>query len=136
LRRRAEAQLWHENRDPGTVFAYFSKHEPISARGRLAMARAMLAQGDRANAERYVRYVWRQDPLPEDVEAQVLDKFAGMLSRSDRKARMDCRLYAGDLTAGLREAHRLGGNDLAIAQAWAAVSRKAGNAGALLEAVP
>jgi soluble lytic murein transglycosylase len=136
LRRRAEAQLWHENREPGTVFAFFSKGEPISARGRLAMARALLAQGDNAGAARFVRYVWRQDPLPEDVEAQVLDNFGSMLSRADRKARMDYRLYAGDLTAGLREARRLGGNDWAIAQAWAAVARKAHNAGALLEAVP
>jgi soluble lytic murein transglycosylase len=136
LRRRAEAQLWHENRDPETVFAFFKKHQPISARGRLAMARALMARGDRARASRFVRQVWREDALPSALEDNVLESFGSLLSRADHKTRMDLRFYSDDLAAGLREAHRLGGNDLSIGKAWAAVSRKARNAGALLDAVP
>ncbi len=41
-----------------------------------------------------------------------------------------------DAEAGLRAATRLGGDELAIGRARAAVMRKAGNAKALLEAVP
>ena len=49
---------------------------------------------------------------------------------------MERRFYADDVEAGLRAAERLGGNDLTIARARAAVMRKAGNAKALLDAVP
>ena len=48
IRRRAEMQLWQEKRDPATVLAFFRSGKPVSARGRLAFARALLAQGDRA----------------------------------------------------------------------------------------
>jgi len=50
--------------------------------------------------------------------------------------RMEARFYAGDATAGLRAAERLGGNDLIVAKARAAVLAKARNAKALLDAVP
>jgi soluble lytic murein transglycosylase len=49
---------------------------------------------------------------------------------------MDARFYADDVATGLRAAERLGGAELAIGRARAAVERKAGNAKALLEAVP
>ncbi len=49
---------------------------------------------------------------------------------------MERRFYADDVAGGLRAAERLGGDDLAIARARAAVLRKAGNAKALLDAVP
>jgi soluble lytic murein transglycosylase len=62
--------------------------------------------------------------------------FGGMLTPADHKFRMERRFYADDAAAGLRAGERLGGNNLAIARARAAVIRKAGNAKALLDAVP
>ena len=62
--------------------------------------------------------------------------FAGLITADDDKARMDARLYAEDDDAGLRAAHHLDATQLAIAKARAAVINKAGNAKALLEAVP
>ena len=49
---------------------------------------------------------------------------------------MDMRLYAEDVEGGLRAANRAGGNAPAIAKARIAVINKAGNAKALLDAVP
>jgi len=136
LRRRAESQLWHEKRDPATVLAFFASTQPASTKGRLVLARALLAQGDRARAQHYVREVWRQDSMSAELEAQVLEGFGELINRADHKARMDRRLYDEDTDDGLRAAQRLGGNDLVIARARVAVINKAGNAGALLEAVP
>ena len=136
LRKRAEAHLWHERREAGTVFAFFSKQPPASGRGRLAAARALLAQGDRAEAQAYVREAWRQDAFPAELEAQILENFGELLTRADHKARMDRRLYADDFEAAMRAAKRLGGHQPLIAQAHSALNRKASNAGALLEAVP
>src|SRR5262249_5972410 len=42
LRRRAEAALWRERLDPETVRAYFDKDQPLTAQGKVALARALL----------------------------------------------------------------------------------------------
>ena len=136
LRRRAEAVLWQERSDPPTVLAFFKTDPPRTAKGRFALARALLPQGDSAGAQQAISDAWRGDSFSADLEAQARDMFAGLITSADDKARMDARLYAEDDDAGLRAAHHLDGTQLAIAKARAAVINKAGNAKALLEAVP
>ena len=136
LRRRAEAMMWTERPDPAAVRAYFAKNPPLTAKGQFALARALLAQGDRAGAQAQVRDAWRNDAFGADLEAQVLEAFGGLLTAADHKARMDMRLYAEDTDGGLRNAKRAGGNAPAIAKARIAVIKKAGNAKAALDAVP
>jgi len=136
LRRRAEAVLWQERDDPAVVRAYFKTDPPRTAKGRFALARALLAQGDSAGAQQLVSDAWRGDGFSADLEIQARDMFAGLVTTADDKARMDARLYVEDDDAGLRAAHHLDGAQLAIAKARAAVINKAGNAKTLLEAVP
>ena len=62
--------------------------------------------------------------------------FGNLLTRADHKVRMDQRFYADDVEAGMRAATRLGGDDLAIGRARAAVIKRLNNAKALLDAVP
>ncbi|MPZ55252.1 MAG: transglycosylase SLT domain-containing protein [Rhizobiales bacterium] len=136
FRRRAEARLWVERREPRAVFAFFSDQEPLGALGKLAMARALLVHGDRAAAEKYARSAWREDDFSADLEAQVLEMFGSLLTAADHKARMGTRLYADDLATAVRAAKRLGAAEVAIVKARVAVNRKAKNAAALLNAVP
>jgi len=63
LRRRIEAALWDDRRDDTTVWSWFGNESPISAKGKFALAKAMLARGDRTNAERLVREAWRNDGM-------------------------------------------------------------------------
>ena len=135
LRRKAEAILYQERPDPAAVKAFFAQTKPLSAKGRLALARALVALGDRKGAEALVRGVWHADALSQEVEARTLEVYGDVLTRADHKARMDRRLY-DDAEAGLRMANRLGGEEIAIAKARIAVLKKAGNAKALLDAVP
>jgi len=136
FRRRAENALSNDKLDDSTVRSFFAERQPTTAKGRYVLARALLAQGDRAGAEALVRHAWRSDDCSADVEKRVLEMFPGMLTAADHKARMEQRFYVDDVEAGLRAAERLGGNDLLIARARAAVIRKAGNAKALLDGVP
>ena len=136
FRRRAENALWNDGVDASVVRAFFAKQPPTTAKGRFMLARVLLAQGDRTAAAALVRYAWRHDEFSADVEKKVLEMFGDMLSIADHKARMEARFYADDVAAGLRAAERLGGNELAIGRARAAVLRKAGNAKSLLDAVP
>ncbi|HMG80347.1 MAG TPA: lytic transglycosylase domain-containing protein [Xanthobacteraceae bacterium] len=136
LRRRAEAVLWQERSDPTTVLAFFKTDPPRTAKGKFALARALLSQGDSGGAHQAISDAWRSDGFSADLETQTRDMFAGLITSDDDKARMDARLYAEDDDAGLRAAHHLDATQLAIAKARAAVINKAGNAKALLEAVP
>jgi len=136
FRRRAENALWNDRLDDATVLAYFSNHKPHTAKGRYMLARALLAKGDRAGAAALVRYAWRHEDCSADVENKVLEMFGSLLTPADHKARMEQRFYANDIEAGTRAAHRLGGNEIAIARARAAVIKRLNNAKALLDAVP
>jgi soluble lytic murein transglycosylase len=136
FRRRAENALWNDKLDDASVRAFFAQHKPTTAKGRYVLARALLAQGDRTAAEALVRQAWREEDCSADVEKKVIEMFGGLLTRADHKARMEQRFYAEDVEAGLRAGERLGGNDLVIARTRAAVIKKAGNAKALLDAVP
>ena len=136
LRRRLEAALWDDRRDDATVWAWFENESPLSAKGKFSLARAMLARGDRANAERLVRDAWRNDSMSEDTESTALDLFGALLTPGDTKARMDLLLYGSEHEAALRAAKRLGAAQVALAKARIAAYRKASNTRALLDAVP
>src|SRR5262249_49662954 len=61
LQRRGEGSLWDDKRDAATVRNYFVGSEPRSGKGRLAMARALLTQGDQPGAPGDVREARRRD---------------------------------------------------------------------------
>ena len=137
LRRRLEAALWDDRREDAAVWSWFENQSPVSAKGRLALAKAMIARGDRANAERLVRQAWRNDAMSEDTEGNVLEMFGPFLNGGDHRARMDTLLYGTENeAAGMRAAKRLGSGHVALAKARIAANRKGGNLKALLDAVP
>ena len=135
FRRRAEARLWQERSDPTTVRRFVGT-QPTSARGRLALARAMLSDGDRAGATREVRAVWQSAELSAELEAAVIDSFRDELTLADDIARMDQRIGAKDFAAAMRAAKRVGSTQVAIVKACEAAETNVTKGGALLEAVP
>ena len=136
LCRRAEAALWKERLGPQMVRAYFDKDQPLTAQGKFALARALLLDGERAEAQKLVRESWRYDNFSGDLEAQILDVFKDLITDVDHKTRMDMRLYAADVDGAMRSASRAGGNAPAIAKARVAVIKKAADAKAQLDGVP
>ena len=137
LRRRIEAALWDDRRDDATVWSWFGNELPISAKGKFALAKAMIARGDRTNAERLVREAWRHDGMSEDTETAALDMFGALLTAGDHKARMDLLLYGTEQEAGgMRAAKRLGAGHVALGKARIAANKKSSNLKTLLDAVP
>jgi soluble lytic murein transglycosylase len=136
FRRRAEAMLWVENIKPAQALSFFKDSPPQSGIGRMVLARALLAQGDKERGGALVCQAWRNDGLSEDVEKQVLDRYSEFLTRDDHKARVEKRLAAGENEAATRTARRLGKPELAIVQARIALNKKNGNAKKLLDGVP
>jgi soluble lytic murein transglycosylase len=138
LRRKAEAQLFQERIDAAAIRKYFANGggKPLTAKGKFALARALMAQGDRKGAEALVKEAWRNDAFSHDVELKMQEQFGEFLTRGDHKARMDRRLYEkNDTETGLRAANRLGGHEPAIAKARAAMLSKGGDK-KLVDAVP
>ena len=136
LRRRAEAALWQQQADRRAVIDFFKGDPPRTAKGRFALARALLGEGDQAGAQAAVREAWRKDSFSADLETQARDMFAGLITPADDKARMDARFDLEDDDAGMRAAQHLGALEIAIAKARTAVINKSSKAKALLEEVP
>ncbi len=134
MRRRAESLLWQERRDAAAVRRFISD-DPVSDKGRFALARVLLADGDRDGAQRWVRETWRAQELSERLESDALTAFPDLLTRDDHRARMDKRIGAKDLAGAMRAARRLGGDDVAVVKACAAVAASASTAQSLLDAV-
>jgi soluble lytic murein transglycosylase len=135
LRRRAETRLWQERRDAATV-RHFVGERPASVPGRLAVARVLLAEGDRADASREVRAVWQSADMSAELEAAIVNTFPGELTADDDVARMDRRIGAKDFGAAMRAAKRLGSAQIAIVKACEAAEANAKKGQTLLAAVP
>jgi soluble lytic murein transglycosylase len=120
LRRRAEAHLWQEKADAATVHA-FTSDQPLTAKGRFALARTLLGEGDRVGAERIAKAAFRSEELSERAETDVLEVFRDMFDRDDFQARMDKMIGAKDMSAAMRAARRVGDDAVAIVKACSAV---------------
>jgi soluble lytic murein transglycosylase len=135
LRRRAEVKLWQDRRDGATVLR-FLQEGPISSVGRLALARVLMSGGERAEAAREVRTVWRSAELSAELETAILSEFRDALESADYRVRMDRRIGAKDFGSAMRAAKHLGDGGVAIVKACAAVDAASSKGEALLDAVP
>jgi soluble lytic murein transglycosylase len=135
LRRRAEARLWQERREASTVRRFIGG-QPVSAIGRLALARVLQGEGDRAGAEREIRAVWQLAEMSAELETAVSNEFPGVLTFADDSTRMDRRIGAKDFGAAMRAAKRLGSGRVAIVKACGAAEANSKKGKALLGEVP
>ena len=135
LRRRAEARLWQERRDAVTVGSFVGA-QPLSAHGRLALARALLSEGDRTGASREVRVVWHSAELSAELEMAIANAFRDELTAADDIVRMDRRIGAKDFGAAMRAAKRLDPARVALVKACEAAEANTSKSGPLLAAVP
>jgi len=136
LRRRAERVLLAENRSPAVVTAFFGDTAPLSGEGKIALARALAAGGDRATVTALVRDAWREDELTESLENAVLSDFGPLLTRADHKARADRFSYKPDTERAMRAAARAGSDIVALTKARLAIARRDANGASLLAQVP
>ena len=95
LRRKAELVLWQDRTDPAAVIAFFRTEPPRTAKGKFALARAMMSQGNSAGAQR----ACQRDPGVTTVSHQILKtRLATHLlawsPRTTTKSAWTARLYA------------------------------------------
>jgi len=133
LRGNSERALFNENPPAADVLAAFGDTQPETAEGAFVLSRALVAKGNNAQAAKIVRKVWRTQSLDKPFEDKFLGAFSGLMTVADHRARMDLLLYRGRVA----QAKRFGdlGQAQSLYKAWAAVTSKSPNAGALLGSV-
>ncbi|NOZ32149.1 MAG: lytic transglycosylase domain-containing protein [Alphaproteobacteria bacterium] len=108
---------------------------PNTIDAQLALAAAYVSDGQRGRAAPIVASVWVNNFLDAKTEARILDQFGGLLTRKEHWART-VRLLMFDRAKGAERIMRfLSPAQKSLALARIAVSRRAGNAGALIDRV-
>ncbi|WP_245974175.1 lytic transglycosylase domain-containing protein [Bosea caraganae] len=117
FRRRAEEALISEKKSNAVIRAFFHAQRPVSPVGRVALARALKAEGKADEAAVLIRETWRKDHLGQPLEKLVLAEFDGVLTQADHRLRTERYLFNGKAEAALRNAARVSADYVKLAQA-------------------
>jgi soluble lytic murein transglycosylase len=121
LRKRAEESLYTDNPPPARVKEYFASGKPQTVSGKLALARVLLAEGQKARAAELVRSAWREGDLNQWQEGSIKKNFGDLLEKADYKYRADRLLYKEDTAGAMRSAQSAGPDVVLLAKARIAV---------------
>jgi soluble lytic murein transglycosylase len=121
LRKRAEESLYTDNPPPARVTEYFAQAKPQTVSGKLALARVLLGEGQKAQAAELVRSAWREGDLTQSQEGSIKKKFSDLLEKADYKYRADRLLYKEDTAGAMRSAQSAGPDVVLLAKARIAV---------------
>lgn len=136
LRRRGEEALYSAPRDAQLVLNYFKKAEPLTPTGRFLLAEALDQTGQTKKAHALVKRLWREDPLPPDVETAILRRFGKTITAADRRARVDALLGAENWGGAERNAEREGAQLTGYARAMTAAAKREIDARTLMARLP
>ena len=120
LRHEMEARL-PLVKDPVAVEIFFTTQAPETPIGKLALARALKANGRVADGTRLARAVFRESDPTSYGEGLLRAEFGTDLTKADFKYRADRLLYKGRVAPALRAAAQAGPDVLALAKARGAV---------------
>jgi soluble lytic murein transglycosylase len=121
---------------PSALVAWFSEHPPLTPGGKAAYARALKSVGNAAEATRVARDAWRSGTFDRGNERAFLDVFAADLRPEDERARLDRLLYEENAPAADRQIARVDPIAARVGRARIALFTSAGNADALVAAIP
>lgn len=99
MRTRAEQAIFASRLSPTERIAFLRQESgPVTGDGRIALAQALRATGQRSEANEIARAAWREDSLTPAAEAATLSDFSGALDQDDHAARAAMLLWRGERT--------------------------------------
>ena len=134
MRTRLERAIVVRKPSDADLLVAFSAASPRTDAGRLALAGAKLATGEREAARALVAQVWREADLDRSSERAVLRRFGKLITRDDHRARVSRLLAKRRVKGAARIASRAGHERLVAAVG--AVARKRRDAARKLDRVP
>lgn len=120
---------------PARVAAFFGTQAPATAEGALALVGALLAQGDRANAETEAMRAWAELSFTAEEEKALIALLPEAVAAADR-LRLENLLWAGRRGEAARMLPRLPADVQALARARMALRADENGVDALIKAVP
>ena len=145
MTQRLEEALFTQGGTAASIKAQFKDQPPQTGIGKAALASALLAEGNTAEATKLAATAWRDDAIPATLETGFLERFGSLLAPADHKWRLDRLIiddirWAGERKARAEYARRtitlLPAADQKIANARLAVFLQAANGKALIDAIP
>lgn len=103
LQTTAEHALLKSSISAQEVIRFFKDKPPKTGAGQAALAAALAATGDRAQAKRLASAAWRNNRLDKSTEAAILGKVGNLLSAADHKWRVDRFLLKDSRWRGTRK---------------------------------
>ena len=123
LRKHAELALYAAHVPAKRVIETFGASEPVTPAGRVALAKALLDEGETARANELARKVWREDRLNTSQEGVLRKNFGAALTTADSARRASRLAYDEQFSAALRAASLAGPDIVALIQIRAAAER-------------
>jgi soluble lytic murein transglycosylase len=102
LIRRSEEALFRSTASPRDVKAFFKTTPPRTAVGMAALASALRADKDEANAKALAVKAWVDHDVPASLEPAFLERVGALLTEADHKQRLDRLLFNDSRWAGER----------------------------------
>ncbi|MEO1137647.1 MAG: lytic transglycosylase domain-containing protein, partial [Pseudomonadota bacterium] len=118
------------------VLAFFDTRTPETGPGKIQLARALFAVGDRIGGERYIRDAWINENFKLAEERRVLSVYGSYLTKQDHAARVDRLLWSRQVTNARRVFSSLDKQDRKKAEARAALLLQASSAQRLYDRLP
>jgi soluble lytic murein transglycosylase len=118
IRIRAEKAIFTSRLSPSERIAFLqSDGGPKTGDGRIALAQALKANGQRTQASDLARMSWRADELTDLAESVAMSEFSTAFTQQDYADRVSALLWRGSRSSAQAFAPRLGPADRALAQA-------------------
>lgn len=136
MRRRAEEIIDESNLTARARIDWLEASGPMTGNGKVALARALRADGQTARAEDVIRDAWRNNTLERDVQRTVLASWGQSLSQDDHRARVDFLLWTGQRSAAEALKPQLNADYRKLMDARIALATRARNVDAAIQAVP
>ncbi|MFN7054200.1 transglycosylase SLT domain-containing protein [Hyphomonas sp.] len=136
IRRRAEDIIDGSSLPPSARIQWLEASGPITGAGKVALANAYAANGNRTKAEEVIRDVWRHNTLDTTLARTVLARYGQALSRDDHHARAEFLLWTGQQREAEALRPQLSADYRALMDARLALARRGRNVDALVRAVP
>ncbi len=133
--RRAGEEVIPRDHDPASVRRFFEGNPPQTGTGSLRLAEALQSQGRTADARAEVIRAWRDMSLQPHEEAELLDRFGGVLSRYHQD-RLDNLLWDGQTRAAERILGLVTDPQARLAKARIGLQRAVKGVDGLINSVP
>ncbi len=135
LKRKAEEDMPMEL-GPAEILAWFDDYPPKTADGVNRYVAALIQTGKTTQARDFLSDWWATTSMSRDNQRELFRKYKGYLSREAHMRRFDAMLLSGEYTNARAIASVLENGYPQLAEARIALAQEAGNANALIAAVP